>query len=149
MEIWESEKDWGAIMRKIIIVIEILAIILLIAAIPEEQAKGVNEVIQVEKEETKYFIMKATAYYPGEECTWPFNDGLTATGEEAGKGCIAIDPNAGILKLGQKVYVEGYGTGICNDVGAAIKGWEIDLCFDTLQEAREYGIKLAKVYILE
>ena len=93
--------------------------------------------------------MAATAYYPGPECTEPFNDGKTATGAEAGKGCIAIDPGARILKLGQKVYVEGYGYGECNDVGAAIKGWEVDLCFESYHEAKEWGRKLVKVYVLD
>ncbi|GAG64729.1 unnamed protein product, partial [marine sediment metagenome] len=31
----------------------------------------------------------------------------------------------------------------------AIKKWRIDLCFDTLQEAKEWGVKLVKVYVLE
>lgn len=142
MEIWENQKDWGAIMRKIIIIIEIATIILLLAAIPRREAKA------IEKTELKHFLMTATAYYPGEECCWPHNDGITAFGAEAGKGCIAIDPEAGILKIGQKVFVEGYGFGECNDVGAAIKGWKIDVCFDTLQEAKEWGRQLVKVYIL-
>jgi len=96
----------------------------------------------------KYFKLTATAYYPGPECTHPYTDGLTATGAIAGKGCIAIDPK-GPLKMGQKVYVEGYGYGVCNDVGSAIKGWKIDLCFDTLQEAKEWGVKLVKVYVIK
>lgn len=95
----------------------------------------------------KHFELTATAYYPGPECTYPFDDGFTATGDIAGKGSIAIDPK-GPLKMGQHVYVEGYGHGVCNDVGSAIKGWKIDLCFDTLQEAKEWGVKLVKVYVL-
>ena len=96
----------------------------------------------------KYYLLTATAYYPGPECTYPFDDGFTATGDIAGKGSIAIDPK-GPLKLGQKVYVVGYGEGICNDVGSAIKGWKIDVCFDTLNEAKEWGVKLVKVYVLK
>ena len=98
--------------------------------------------------EYKYFELTATAYYPGPECTHPFNDGFTATGDIAGKGSIAIDPR-GPLKMGQRVWVEGYGEGVCNDVGSAIKGWRIDVCFDTLNEAKEWGVKLVKVYVLE
>ena len=98
--------------------------------------------------EHKFYLLTATAYYPGPECTHPFTDGFTATGDIAGKGSIAIDPK-GPLKLGQRVYVVGYGEGICNDVGSAIKGWKIDVCFDTLNEAKEWGVKLVKVYVLE
>ena len=53
------------------------------------------------------------------------------------------------MKMGQRVYVEGYGEGVCNDVGSAIKGWRIDVCFDTYEEAVEWGIKLVKVYVLK
>ena len=42
--------------------------------------------------EYKYYYLTATAYYPGPECTYPFDDGFTATGNVAGKGSIAIDP---------------------------------------------------------
>ncbi|GAH33352.1 unnamed protein product [marine sediment metagenome] len=64
--------------------------------------------------------MLSTAYTPGIESCGIWADGFTYTGDIVGKGCIAIDPNAGILKLGQKVFVEGYGYGICNDIGGAI-----------------------------
>lgn len=97
----------------------------------------------------RYFIMVATAYYPGIECCGEWADGYTYTGAVAGYGCIAIDPNAGILKFEQKVYVEGYGHGTCNDIGSAIKGWKIDVCFDTLEEAKEWGVKLVKVYVIK
>ena len=96
----------------------------------------------------KFYYLTATAYYPGPECTYPYDDGFTATGAKAGKGCIAVDPKNGPLKLGQRVYVVGYGEGVCNDVGSAIKGWKIDLCFDTYKEAIEWGVKLVKVYVL-
>ena len=98
--------------------------------------------------EYKYYLLTATAYYPGPECCYPWDNGLTYTGDIAGKGCIAIDPK-GPLNMGQQVYVVGYGEGVCNDVGGAIKGWRIDVCFDTYEEAIEWGIRLVKVYILE
>jgi len=122
-------------MKKIIIIIQIIAIILLLISAP--------------KAEQKYYLMTATGYYPGPECTHPFTDGLTAIGDIAGRGCIAIDDKKGPLKMGQKVFVEGYGYGKCNDRGSAIKNWKIDLCFNTLQEAKEYGVKLVKVYLVE
>ena len=122
-------------MKKIIILIQIIIIIILFCLSP--------------KAEQKYYLMTATAYYPGSECTHPFDDGLTAIGDIAGKGCIAIDDRFGPLKMGQRVFIEGYGYGKCNDRGSAIKKWKIDLCFDTLKEAKEWGVKLVKVYILE
>ena len=127
-------------MKKLIILIEIIILILLIYMVIPKQGNG---------EEVKYFILESTGYYPGPECTYPFDDGFTAMGDVAGRGSIAIDPNAGILKMGQKVFVEDYGYGKCNDVGSAIEGWKIDLCFDTLQEAKNWGRKLVHVYIIE
>lgn len=144
MTTWEMGKDWGAIMRRLIMIIEVAIIIALVFVLfTEERAEAIKE------PEAKHFIMEASAYYPGPECCDPFADWKTATGADAGKGCIAIDPKNGPLKLGQKVFVEGYGYGICNDVGGAIKGWKIDLCYDTLDEAKEYGRKLVKVFLIE
>lgn len=97
----------------------------------------------------EYFMLTATGYCPCKICCGEWADGLTFTGDIAGRGCIAIDHRVYILRLGQKVYVEGYGHGVCNDIGEAIKGWRIDLCFDTHEEAVEWGVQLVKVYVLE
>ena len=99
--------------------------------------------------EPNYLILEATGYYPGPECTYPFNDGYTATGDVAGRGSVAIDDKNGPLQMGQRIWVEGYGPGKCNDRGSAIKGWKIDLCFETYEEAKRWGRKLIKVYLLE
>ena len=99
--------------------------------------------------EPKYFILKVTGYCPCEICCGKWADGLTFTGDKAGYGCVAIDPDAGILKMGQSVYIEGYGYGVCNDIGGAIKGWEADACFDYHWQAVKWGVQLVKVYVLE
>jgi len=130
-------------MKRLIILTEIIIIILLL------MASGPEAEIGAEKQEQKYFTMLATAYTPGVESCGIWADGYTYTGDKAGYGCVAIDPKAGILKLGQRVYVEGYGYGICNDIGGAIKGWRVDLCFETVEEALNFGRRLVNVYILE
>lgn len=122
-------------MKKIIILIQIVTLIILLSISPQA--------------EEKYFLMVATGYCPCKLCCGEWANGLTYTGDKAGRGSVAIDPEARILKLGQKLYIEGYGYGVANDIGGAIKGWEIDLCFDTHQEALEWGRKLVKVYVLE
>ena len=121
-------------MKKLIIIIEIIAIMFLVS-------------VQTPEAEQKYFLLTSTAYYPGAESCYPFDDGLTAIGHKAGYGSIAIDPKNGPLKMEQRVYIEGYGHGVCNDVGGAIKGWRIDVCFNTYEEAVEWGVKLVKVYV--
>ena len=62
---------------------------------------------------------------------------------------MAIDPVNGPLNMGQRVYIEGYGYGVCNDIGGAIRGWEADACFDAHEEALEWGVRLVKVYLIE
>ena len=126
-------------MKKVIILIEIIMIILLLYI----------TLSRLEAKEPKYFILEATGYYPGPECCYPHDDGFTAIGDVAGRESIAIDDKNGPLRMGQRIWVEGYGPGKCNDRGSAIKGWKIDLCFDTYEEAIEWGRKLVKVYVLE
>ena len=141
MKIYTSPVDKSSIMRKLIILIEVITIVILLVMVFSGNKVEANK-------ESTYYSMTATAYYPGVECCGIWADGKTYTGDKAGRGCIAIDPKAGILKLGQKVFVEEYGYGVCNDIGGAIKGWKVDLCFDTLQEAKEFGRKLVKVHVL-
>jgi uncharacterized protein YabE (DUF348 family) len=92
--------------------------------------------------------MLATAYYPGpESCGKYAAFGETYTGKKAGFGLVAVDPR--VIKLGTKLYIEGYGRAEAADIGGAIKGNRIDLCYETYREAAMYGSKRIKVYILE
>lgn len=91
--------------------------------------------------------MTATAYYPGPESTGKWADGYTATGVKAGFGIAAVDPK--VIPLGTRLYIPGYGHALAADVGGAIKGKRIDLCFETYQEAIQYGRRKVKVYILD
>jgi uncharacterized protein YabE (DUF348 family) len=95
---------------------------------------------------TKSKIMNATAYYPGPESCGVFADGYTATGDKAGFGIVAVDRRK--IPLGTMLYIEGYGIAKAADVGSAIKGNRIDLCFDTYREAKMFGRKNVKVYFL-
>lgn len=91
--------------------------------------------------------MKATAYYPGpESCGKYAVYGVTYTGKKAGFGYVAVDPK--VIKLGTKLYIEGYGKAEAADIGSAIKGNRIDLCYETFREAAMFGVKKIKVYIL-
>lgn len=95
---------------------------------------------------TKVIDMKATAYCPCNKCNYPWTGSPSAIGLPLKKGIAAVDPN--VIKLGTRLYVEGYGEAIAADTGDAIKGNRIDLCYNTHQEALEWGIKNVKVYIL-
>ncbi|NLN17069.1 MAG: DUF348 domain-containing protein [Firmicutes bacterium] len=91
--------------------------------------------------------MEATAYYPGPESTGKWADGFTATGVPAGYGVVAVDPS--VIPLGTMLYIPGYGIAEAADVGGAIKGRRIDLCFDTYREAIHFGRRRVTVYVLE
>jgi len=70
----------------------------------------------------------------------------TATGVYPRVGTIAVDPN--VIPLGTRLYVEGYGFGIAQDVGSAIKGNRIDVFLDTEADTARWGVRRVKVYIL-
>lgn len=88
--------------------------------------------------------MIATGYSASENRRW---GGKTATGRPARFGVVAVDPR--FIKLGTRVYVEGYGIAIAADTGGAIKGRRIDLCFNSRAEAMRVGRKPVKVTILK
>lgn len=94
----------------------------------------------------KAMVMSATAYYWGPESTGKWADGYTYTGLKATKGVIAVDPK--VIPLGTRVYIDGYGYAIAADIGSAIKGNKIDLCYDTLAEALQWGRRTVNLYIL-
>ncbi|MTH53167.1 hypothetical protein GKZ89_07050 [Bacillus mangrovi] len=60
---------------------------------------------------------------------------------------IAVDPN--VIPLGSIVEVEGYGKAIAGDIGGAINGAEIDVFFEDLSEALEWGTKSVKIRVYQ
>lgn len=114
------------------------------------QRQGGSQVVrtpQGPKRFSRVLDVLATAYTPGPESTWPFTDGLTATGVVARRGVVAVDPT--VIPLGTSLYIPGYGLGVAADVGAAIKGLRIDLLFEDLDDALRWGRQRVKVYILD
>lgn len=79
-------------------------------------------------------------------------DGITASGAPTkrnpnGYSTIAVDPR--VIPLGSKVYVEGYGYAIAEDIGGAIKGNRIDIFVTSEAEAQSWGRRSVNVYILD
>lgn len=85
----------------------------------------------------------ATAYSPEQ----PDLDDVTATGARATRGVIAVDPR--VIPLGTKVYVPGYGYAVAADTGGGVKGAHIDLCYDTVREALNWGRRTVTITIVE
>lgn len=83
--------------------------------------------------------MIATAYtYTGHN---------TASGVSPHFGVVAVDPQ--VIPLGTRLYVEGYGYARALDVGPAITGNKIDVFLETAEEARRWGVRRVKVFVLE
>ena len=118
------------------------------------EAQLIEQTIRNQTEhELKYpvYHVLATAYTPDEICCAPYADGYTATGYPAGYGSIAIDPDYGMFRYGDVLYVEGYGLGVADDCGSAIKGKHIDVCFNLgeLQRADNWGRKNVRVWKIQ
>ncbi|MBI4178552.1 3D domain-containing protein [bacterium] len=121
------------------------------AAADGESNRFSNDIVLIGKgratPKNKIFHLVATAYSPDIRDCWPYSDGITAIGLKAGFGVAAIDRR--VIPLGTRIYVEGYGFAIASDLGGAIRGRRIDLCFDTHEEAKVYGRRRVKVYLLD
>lgn len=91
--------------------------------------------------------LEATGYDPGPVDNTRGWVGSTKSGERARFGIVAVDPN--VIPLGSRVYVEGYGPGLAADIGGAIKGRRIDLCFNSSHQARAWGRKKARVWVVD
>ena len=89
----------------------------------------------------------ATAYEPGPVSCGKDANGLTATGVKAERGIIAVDPK--FIPLGTKVYIEGYGFAVANDIGGNIKENRIDLCMDTVEECLQWGRRTVTMHIFD
>jgi 3D (Asp-Asp-Asp) domain-containing protein len=86
--------------------------------------------------------MVATAYTR-------YDDGCgdyTYCGHYLHKGLVAVDPN--VIPLGTRLFIPGYGYAIADDTGGAIKGTKIDLAFESLADAYQFGVQRVTVYIL-
>lgn len=71
----------------------------------------------------------------------------TACGTMPKVGTVAVDPSQ--VPLGSKLYVEGYGFAKAEDTGGAIHGQKIDVFLETEAEARRWGRRTVKAYILK
>jgi 3D (Asp-Asp-Asp) domain-containing protein len=58
-----------------------------------------------------------------------------------------VDPR--VIPLRSLLYVAGYGLAWAGDVGGAIKGDRVDLCFNRTEDAVAWGRRWVRVYVLE
>lgn len=115
------------------------------AAEQQAQAPAANAPQNYEK----VVNVKATAYAPGAADNDQWGD-KTHLGTQVRPGVIAVDPR--IIPLGSRVFIQypdGHGEyAVAEDTGGAIKGNRIDVAKWTRTQAKDFGIKSAKVFVL-
>ncbi len=79
----------------------------------------------------------ATAYVAG---------GMTSTGWSANPGVVAVDPS--VIPIGTKLYIPGVGTVRAEDTGGGIRGYHIDICLSSADQANAWGGRTVTVYVL-
>lgn len=76
--------------------------------------------------------------------------GITYSGVKVRRGqvsTVAADPK--LFPIGTLLYIPGYGYGVVADTGSAIKGYRIDLYFNTIKEVyAEWGKRKVAVKVL-
>lgn len=124
----------------------------IVAVAPIEEVEAVNDThIIVEPELELLGEFRLTAYCACRKCCGkdPSDPGygVTASGAivEASR-TIAVDSS--IIPLGSEVVING-NTYTAEDTGSAIKGNRIDIYFETHQEALNFGVQYADVYIIK
>ena len=121
-------------------------------AVEVSEVTGVSEPI-IEQEyttavaEREYIEVTATltAYCPCVKCCGK-SDGITASGTQATAGrTVAVDTR--LIPYGTEISIDGK-TYIAEDCGGKVKGYTIDVFFDSHEEALNFGrqTKTVKIY---
>lgn len=89
-------------------------------------------------------VFMLTAYCPCTECSNDYGT-QTATGAIATEGrTVAVDPK--VIPYGTVLVINGHEY-VAEDCGAAIKGNDIDIYFESHEEAMEFGVQYAEVFV--
>ena len=115
-----------------------------------KKAKQATEKSQKATESKQVINVTATAYAPGPHDNDQWGS-KTYLGTQIRPGVIAVDPN--VIPLGSTVKIE-FPNGetmhaVAEDTGGAIKGNRIDVAKWSVPEAEQFGMKDAKVTILQ
>ncbi|MCR5662361.1 MAG: 3D domain-containing protein [bacterium] len=72
--------------------------------------------------------------------------GRTASGSATGYGTIAVDP--GVIPMGSKIYVPGYGWGVASDTGGSIQGSKIDIWYPSTSDCLQWGVRDVTITVM-
>ena len=90
--------------------------------------------------------VKVTAYCPCKHCCGKSAKGLAADGTKVyGKKLIAADWS--VIPKHTMFNVPGYGVAKVRDTGSDIKGYWLDVYFDSHKEAKKWGVKYLDVEV--
>lgn len=114
----------------------------------EDELNKLKQRVEEFEDQFEIFEFEATGYSPFDDRTGLNHDGspdTTATGTRPRPGVVAVNPK--IIPYGTIMYIEGYGWGIAEDTGSAIRKRTdlIDLFFYTHDEAYAWGRRTVKV----
>jgi len=125
-----------------------------------------RRIVPPQRPEDRRQVLVATAYCDCQKCcSWEYSwfglggpvyssgprkgehkdIGVTASGTATRKGTVAADTR--YFPFGTVLYVPGYGYGVVEDTGGAIKGGRLDLWFPSHEAALKWGRKKVEVKI--
>lgn len=119
--------------------------------------------ISIGAQEPIYFDMTSTAYSRHPNCiAKEIDDGITATGTPVREGVVAINVDKidgkwvvkSPLKLGDQIYIEDIGYFSVEDTGPFTEKdfhfdiWNLDIYKKDYEQAKEWGVKKVKVFVL-
>lgn len=94
----------------------------------------------------KYNLWRQPVHSKGRNAGKPKAVGITASGKKAKPGTLAADTR--YYPFGTVFYIPGYGYGMVEDRGGAIKGrHRLDLYYNTHREARRWGRKKIRAIV--
>jgi 3D (Asp-Asp-Asp) domain-containing protein len=71
--------------------------------------------------------------------------GTTKSGLPASAAVVAVDPK--VIRLGSRVYVDGFGSRIAADTGRLVKGRHIDVWMSSYRKCVEFGVQRRTVWL--
>lgn len=102
----------------------------------------------------KYNVL-ATGYTAGVESTGKSPGdpayGITYSGVQVYRGAVStVAADKNVFPIGTILFIPGYGKAVVADTGSAIKGYKIDLFYETTQDVyNEWGKQTVEITVLE
>jgi len=110
------------------------------------EAEQVEEIIE-DKLQISLGEYNVSAYCSCSQCCGK-SDGITFSGEVATEG-ITIAADTRVHPIGTKLYIEGIGERVVQDIGGSIYGNKLDIYFDSHSKALEFGRQSLEVWEVE